>query len=133
MKPLSGRASGARRVPGGRKEHCMGQDRKRMEERFGELGKGSTELTIRGKRYDLYQLLKMVGMDHADIRPIDAHYVDGSDRFAIRYVDIEERFIVAYEFDCDFKYLGEYGAHLDEWMGDEYYNFPWAIFCPESV
>ena len=111
----------------------QGQDRKRMEERFGELGKGLTELSIRGKRYDLYQLLKMVGMDHADIRPIDAHYVDGSDRFAIRYVDSEERFIVAYEFDCDFQYRGELGAHIDEWMGDEYYNSPWAIFFPESV
>ena len=111
----------------------QGQDRKRMEERFGELGKGLTELTIRGKRYDLHPLLKMVGMDHADVRPIDAHYTDGSDRFAIRYLDFEERFIVAYEFGYDFQYVGEYGAHIDEWMGDDYYSFPWAIFCPESV
>jgi hypothetical protein len=40
--------------------------------------------------------------------------------------------IVAYEFDAEFAYLGEQGAHIDEWMGDEYYSFPWAIFCPES-
>ncbi len=111
----------------------QGQDRKRMEERFGEVGKGLTELTIRGKRYDLYQLLKMMGIDHDDVRPIDAHYADGSDRFAIRYFDVEERFIVAYEFDGDFQYLGEHAAHIDEWMGDEYYNFPWSIFCPESL
>jgi hypothetical protein len=109
-----------------------GRDRKRMEERFGVVGEGLTELTIGEKRYDLYQLLKMVGMDHADIRPIDAHHVDGSDRFAIRYFDLEERMIVAYEFDAEFAYLGEQGAHIDEWMGDEYYSFPWAIFCPES-
>ena len=108
-----------------------GQDRKSMEERFGELGSGLMELTIRGKRYDLYQLLKAVGMDHADIRPIDAHCL-GPDRFAIRYFDVEERFIVAYEFDSEFKYLAECAAHIDEWMGDEYYNFPWAIFCPDS-
>jgi hypothetical protein len=103
-----------------------------MEARFGELGKGSTELTIRGKRYDLHQLLKMVGMDHADVRPIDAHYIDSPDRFAIRYLDLEERFIVAYEFGSDFQYLGEHGAHIDEWLGDDYYNFPWAISYPES-
>ena len=77
----------------------QGQDRKRMEERFGEVGKGLTELTIRGKRYDLYQLLKMMGIDHDDVRPIDAHSADSPDRFAIRYFDVEERFIVAYEFD----------------------------------
>ena len=37
-----------------------GQERKRMEERFGEIGEGLTELTIEGKRYDLYQLLKVM-------------------------------------------------------------------------
>jgi len=110
-----------------------GQERKRMEERFGELGTGRADLTIQGKRYDLYQLLRMVGMDYEDIRPIDAHQVDGGDRFAIRYFDLEERMIVAYEFDAQFAYLGEHRAHIDEWMGDEYYNFPWAIHCPESL
>jgi hypothetical protein len=107
------------------------KDRKQMEERFGEIGTGLVELEVAGKRYDLYQLLKMVGMDHADIRPIDAHRLEG-DRFAIRYFDIEERFIVAYEFGPAFEYLGEHAAHIDEWMGDEYYNFPWAIYCPDS-
>ncbi len=110
----------------------VGQERKRMEERFGEVGTGLTELTIEGQRYDLYQLLRLLGMDHADIRPIDAHYVDGSDRFAIRYFDSEERVIVAYEFDTEFGYRGETCVHIDEWMGEDYYNFPWAIFCPDS-
>lgn len=85
-----------------------GQDRKRMEDRFGELGSGLVELTIRGKRHDLHQLLRAVGLDHADIRPIDAHHLDGSDRFAIRCLDMEERTIVAHEFDAEFEYLGEY-------------------------
>jgi len=109
-----------------------GQERKRMEDRFGKVGEGLTELTIQGKRYDLYQLLRVLGMDHADIRPIDAHYVDGPDRYAIRYFDFEERVIVAYEFDAEFAYRGEDQAHIAEWMGDDYYNFPWAVFCPDS-
>ena len=83
--------------------------------------------------YHFLLLLRGVGMDHADIRPIDAHYVDGSERFAIRYFDFEERVIVAYEFNADFAYLGEHRVHIDEWMGEDYYNFPWAIFCPESL
>jgi hypothetical protein len=103
-----------------------------MEERFGEIGKGLTELTIQGRRYDLYQLLRLLGMDHADIRPIDAHYVDSAERYAIRYFDFEERVIVAFEFDGEFGYLGEHRVHIDEWMGDDYYNFPWAVFCPDS-
>jgi hypothetical protein len=109
-----------------------GRERKLMEARFGEVGQGLTELTIRGERYDLYRLLRTLGMDHADIRPIDAHYLDGPDRFAIRYFDLEERVIVAFEFDSEFGYLGEQRAHIDEWMGDDYYNFPWAVFCPDS-
>lgn len=109
-----------------------GQDRKRMEDRFGEIGSGFAELTIRGKRYDLHQLLRAVGLDHADIRPIDAHHLDGSDRFAIRCFDIEERLIVAYEFSAEFEYLGEHAAHIDEWMGDEYYDFLSAVSRPGS-
>jgi hypothetical protein len=110
-----------------------GQERKRMEERYGEIGEGFMELTVQGKRYDLYQLLKVMALDHADIRPIDAHYVDQSNHFAIRYFDLEERSIVAYEFDLEFRYLGEQRVHIDEWMGKDYYDFPWAIFCPESI
>ncbi len=110
-----------------------GQERKSMEKRFGEIGTGLADLSINGHRYDLYQLLKKVGMDYEDIRPIDAHYVDGTDRFAIRYFDLEERVIVAYEFDAEFGYRAEQRAHIDEWMGEEYYTFPWAIHCPESV
>jgi len=109
-----------------------GQERKRMEERFGEVGTGLADLTIQGKRYDLYQLLRRVGMDYDDIRPIDAHYVDGADRFAIRFFDLEERVIVAYEFDTEFAYRGEHRVHIDEWMGDDYYNFPWGVFCADS-
>lgn len=110
-----------------------GKERRRMEERFGDIGTGLAHLTIGGVRYDLYQLLRMVGMDYEDIRPIDAHYVEGTGRFAIRYFDLEERVIVAYEFDAEFGYVAEQRAHIDEWMREEYYTFPWAIHCPESV
>ncbi len=109
-----------------------GEERKRMEERFGELGTGRSDLTIEGQRYDLYQLLRQIGMDYEDIRPIDAHSLD-ADRFAIRFFDLEERVIVAYEFDATFGYLREQRVHIDEWMGEAYYDFPWAIHCPGSL
>lgn len=109
----------------------QGHDRERMEERFGELGSGLSELTIGGVRYDLDGLLKTLGLEHDDVRPIDAHCL-GPDRFAIRYFDAEERVIVAYEFDAEFEYLGECAAHIDEWLGDEYYNSPWAFSRPAA-
>lgn len=106
-----------------------GRDRDRMEKRFGEPGSGLRELTIRGTRYGLAELLRANGLDHDDVRPIDAHRV-GEERFAVRYFDVEERMVVAYEFDADFRYLGECAAHIDEWLGEEYYRSPWALSRP---
>ncbi len=109
----------------------QGHDRKRMEDRFGELGSGLSELTIEGRRYDLGELLRATGLEHDDVRPIDAHCL-GPDRFAIRYFDAEERIVVAYEFDAKFEYLGEYAAHIDEWLGSEYYDSPWTLSRPAA-
>src|SRR5574341_292509 len=74
-------------------------DRALMEKRFGQLGDGVLELTINGQVYDLYALLEVLGLAFEDIRPIDAH-VMGTDLYAIRYFDSEDRSIVAYEFDA---------------------------------
>ncbi len=107
-----------------------GRDRKRMEDRFGELGSSLSELTIRGNRYDLRQLLGKIGLDHDDLRPIDAQCLGDQDRFAIRCFDVEERVVVVYEFNAEFEYLGECAAHIDEWLGEEYYRSPWTLSRP---
>ncbi len=109
------------------------RDRIQMEERYGPLGRGATDLTIRGRRYDLYELLKALGEDFDDIRPIDAAELEPESRFALRVFDLEERMVVAFEFDVGFRYLAESRAHIAEWMGEDYYNFNWGIWCPDSV
>ncbi|MBI1999805.1 MAG: hypothetical protein HYT85_02010 [candidate division NC10 bacterium] len=103
-----------------------------MEKRYGLLGDGRPDLTIKGEVYDLYALLEVLGLAFEDIRPIDAH-VMGEGLFALRYFDSEERSIVAYEFDADFHRASETIVHIEEWMGDDYYEFNWGAWCPWSL
>ena len=108
-------------------------DRATMESRYGELGTGSFQVTINGRAYDLYELLRIIGHDFEDIRPIDARSLPGN-LYAIRYGDIENRDIVALEFDQEFRIRAEHRAHLAEWMGeDEYQAFGWGAWCPWSI
>lgn len=107
-------------------------DRARMEKRFGELGDGRLEVTINGVVHDLYALMEILGLAFEDIRPIDAH-VMGENVFAVRYFDSEERSIVAYEFDSDFRRVAETSVHIEAWMGDAYYDFNWGAWCPWTL
>jgi hypothetical protein len=86
-----------------------------MEERYGPLGSGQTDLAVSGTAYDLFGILRVLGLDFEDVRPIDAHVLaDG--RYAIRYLDPEECGIVAYEFDAAFRRLDETFVHIGEWL-----------------
>ena len=107
-------------------------DRAGMEKRYGQLGDGRLALTINGETYDLYALLEVLGLAFEDIRPIDAH-VMGQNLYAVRYFDSEDRSIVAYEFDSDFRRIGETIVHIEEWMGDAYYDFNWGAWCPWTL
>jgi hypothetical protein len=107
-------------------------DRAWMEKRYGRLGEGRLDLTINGEVHDLYALMQTLGLGFDDIRPIDAHAM-GEDLFAVRYFDSEERNIVAYEFDSGFRRVREVVVHIQEWMGDEYYDFNWGAWCPWTV
>jgi hypothetical protein len=107
-------------------------DRAWMEKRYGRLGEGRLDLTINGEVHDLYAVMEILGLGFEDIRPIDAH-VMGENLFAVRYFDSEDRSIVAYEFDSGFRRVREVNVHIQEWMGDEYYNFNWGAWCPWTV
>ena len=110
----------------------LAPSRAKMEKRFGQLGDGRADLVINGQAYDLYALLEVLGLAFEDIRPIDAHVLE-ENLFAVRYFDSEERSIVAYEFDADFRRVGETIVHIQEWMGDEYYDFNWGAWCPWTL
>ena len=109
-----------------------GRDRAWMEKRYGALGSGRFDLTINDQVYDLYALLKILGLAFEDIKPIDAH-VMGENLYAVRYFDPEDRNIVAYEFDGGFRRVSETVVHIAEWMGDAYFEFNWGAWCPWSI
>jgi len=107
-------------------------DRAWMEKRYGMLGAGQFDLSIKGQVYDLYALLEVLGLAFEDIKPIDAH-VMGESLYALRYFDPEDRNIVAYEFDGEFRRVRETIVHIAEWMGDAYFEFNWGAWCPWSI
>ena len=111
---------------------AIGRDRTAMEQRYGPLGSGRADLTVNGQSYDLYALLQILGLGFEDIKPIDA-FVLGEDQYAVRYFDPEERSIVAYDFDGEFRRVGESIVHIQEWMGDEYFEFNWGAWCPWTM
>lgn len=90
-----------------------------FERRFGALGTGQRALTIGGARYDLPALMERLGLAHQECRTIDAMEV-GQAGFVIRFLDAEDQRIVAYEFDAEFRYVGETRVHVAEWIGEEF-------------
>ena len=111
---------------------AIGRDRLAMEQRYGPLGSGQSDLTINGQTYDLYALLQVLGLDFEDIKPIDAQVL-GENLYALRYFDPEERCIVAYDFDAEFRRAGEAVVHIQELMGEDYFKFNWGVWCPWTM
>ncbi len=108
-------------------------DKETMEKSYGLLGSGEFQLTINGRSYDLYEILRILGVEFEDIRPIDACTLTEG-LYAIRYFDLEDRHIVAWEFDREFRCCTEQRAHLAEWMGEEeYQTFGWGAWCPWTL
>ena len=91
-----------------------------IESRYGALGSGGENLTIKGVVYSVSDLLVHMGLNFDDSRPIDAlALADG--RYVFRYYDGQDQRVVALEFDVDFRSLGEVRAQFPEWIGDEEY------------
>lgn len=110
------------------------KNRDRMEQRFGGLGEGAKELEVKGKSYTLSDLLNAMGLFSDDIQCVDAIHLADEGVYALRYLDGQDRAVIAVEFDEDFKYLGEIRVHLAEYMGeDEYFDFPWNVGCPWTM
>lgn len=110
----------------------VGINREKMEERYGELGSGRLELTIKGQKYGLHRLMEILGLLFEDTAPIDAHHLEDEGVYAIRYWDGADRQVVAYEFTPEFRYVRELRVHIAEWLGDEYFEILWQALCPVS-
>ncbi len=113
--------------------HPAGPARRAMEARYGTLGAGQQVLLIGGRPYSLPEVMLALGLAFEDNYVIDGGEVCEDCLFMIRYFDGETRQVVALEFDPRFQPQSETRVHIAEWMGDDYYNFPWAAWCPWAV
>ncbi len=95
-----------------------GPRRREMEARFGPPGSGPRRVRVGGQPYTPGELMARLGLAFEGCRPLDAFEL-GPSRFAVRYYDAEEQWLVAYEFDDEFRYLGELRAHVAEWVGEQ--------------
>lgn len=107
----------------------MAGRRTAFESHYGRLGSGASRVRIGGATLELAEVMHRLGLDFEGNRVIDAPDL-GPDRYAIRYLDAEERRIVCYEFAADFRFLGEDRVHIAEWLGDAYFETGWDVHCP---
>lgn len=91
-----------------------------IEQRFGPLGSGAQALTISGAEFGISDILFRMGLLFDDAKPIDLLAV-GANHYAVRYFDAQDQRIVAYEFDSEWRFLGETRAHVAEWIGEDAY------------
>lgn len=99
-----------------------------IESRFGKLGKGLDLVVINDAEYDLNTLLSRMDLVFEDSWPIDVVIV-GESHYCVRYYDGQDQRIVAYEFDNNFRFLGETRGHIAEWVGEEAY-YDWFRTVP---
>lgn len=109
-----------------------GPGRRALESRYGVLGSGQQVLLIDGRPYALTEVMLALGLAFEDTRVIDGEELGGG-LFVIRFFDWETRQVVALEFDQQFRPHGEARVHIAEWMGDDYYDFPWGAWCAWSL
>jgi hypothetical protein len=68
-------------------------------------------------------------LSYSDLIPIDAGSLADGRRW-IRFYEGEQRKVVTIEFDDEFNLVGENGADIMDWLGDEYFRIHWRVFCP---
>lgn len=107
----------------------MSISRRNIEERYGRIGTGGKMLFINGVPMGLTKVSRKLMMQYEDMIPIDAGTLEG-DRYWVRYYEGEQRKVIVLEFDREFSILGETGADIMDWLGDDYFRIHWRVFCP---
>lgn len=97
------------------------EGRRRMEERYGEPGSGGARLVVRGEEYRLKQVLSKWMMDVPELWTIDGGGL-GDDRYWIRCLDADDRYIVVFEFNGAFDILSEMRVDSLAWEGEDFFT-----------
>ena len=103
--------------------------RKKIEERYGLIGTGSKLLFLHGTPMGLKKISRKLALLYEDLVPIDAGTLPSGVHW-IRYYEGEQRKVIVLEFDDEYNFVGETGADIMDWIGDEYFRIRWRVFCP---
>lgn len=110
-------------------EPTMTRARRTIEESYGPIGTGGKVLFMQGVPMGLKKISRKLALLYEDLIPIDAGTLPEG-RHWIRFYEGEQRKVIALEFDDEFNILGENGADIMDWIGDEYFKIHWRVFCP---
>ena len=110
-------------------EPRMTVGRRTIEERYGPIGTGGKVLFVGGMPMGLGKISRKLALLYEDLIPIDAGTIPAGPHW-IRFYEGEQRKVIALEFDGEFNIVGENGADIMDWLGDEYFKIHWRVFCP---
>jgi hypothetical protein len=97
------------------------EDKELIEQRFGPLWSGKTEISFQGGVRTFRDVKRALDLAGEDVMSIDLHELpDGT--FAFRYYDGDDRRIVVLVCDAEGAILEELRAHIAEWLGELYYE-----------
>ena len=103
--------------------------RRTIERRYGPVGTGGKVLFLKGVPMGLGKIARKLSLLYTDLVPIDAGTLASGEHW-IRLYEGEQRKVIVLEFDGEFNLLGENGADIMDWIGDEYFKIRWRAFCP---
>ena len=77
----------------------------------------------------LRKVSRKLMLQFEDLIPIDGGALP-EDRYWIRFYEGEQRKVLVIEFNGEFDIVGENGADIMDWLGDDYFRIHWRVFCP---
>jgi hypothetical protein len=92
-----------------------------MVERYGEIAESAAPVTVRGIAYRPRQILARWMMDVPEVWTMDAGRLE-EDRYWVRFLDADDRYVVAFEFDGDFQILSEMRVDSLAWEGEKFFT-----------
>src|SRR4030066_1511732 len=110
-------------------EPRMSISRRTIEERYGPIGTGNKVLFLQGVPMSLRKVSRKLMLEYEDLIPIDGGVLPDR-RYWIRFYEGEQRKVVVIEFNGEFDIVGENGADIMDWLGDDYFRVHWGGFCP---
>ncbi len=92
-----------------------------MERRYGPPGSGRPAVRVRGTPYTVRQVLAKWMMDVPEVWTIDGGELE-DDRYWVRFLDGDDRYVVVFEFDGEFGILSEDRVDSLEWEGERFFT-----------